>query len=78
MNRTFALAKANSVKEAIREAEKLSLSDNHYYYCLLAELHRMDNNTSQELVWLGRALQCVVKKSEKALIQNKIAMARGL
>lgn len=78
MNRTFALAMANSVKEAIREAEKLSLGDNHYYYCLLAELYRMDNNTNQELIWLERALHWVVKKSEKALIQNKIEIAKGL
>ncbi|QMW05535.1 RNA polymerase sigma factor [Spirosoma foliorum] len=39
LNRTFALAKANGKQEAIREAEKLKLTDNHYYYALLGYLY---------------------------------------
>ena len=39
LNRTYALAKANSREEAIVEAEKLQLTDNHYYYTLLGELY---------------------------------------
>ncbi|GAB3704402.1 sigma-70 family RNA polymerase sigma factor [Spirosoma flavus] len=39
LNRTFALAKANGKEEAIREAEKLKLTDNQYYYSLLGYLY---------------------------------------
>src|SRR6187402_3552005 len=40
LNRTFALSKANGKHEAIIEAEKLQLTDNHYYFTLLGELYR--------------------------------------
>jgi predicted RNA polymerase sigma factor len=39
LNRTYALAKANGVGEAIAEAEKLHLTGNHYYHVLLGELY---------------------------------------
>jgi len=39
LNRTYALAKANGVKKAIVEAEKLKLTNNHFYFSLLGELH---------------------------------------
>jgi RNA polymerase sigma-70 factor (ECF subfamily) len=39
LNRTYALSKANGKREAIAEAEKLQLTDNHYYYTLLGELY---------------------------------------
>lgn len=40
LNRTFALAKANGVLEAIIEAEKIGLTDNHFYFTLLGELYK--------------------------------------
>lgn len=40
LNRTWALAKANGAAEAITEAEKLNLTDNHFYYTLLGELYK--------------------------------------
>ena len=46
LNRTYALAKANGKKEAIIEAEKLKLADNHLYHSLLGELYSGVNNTS--------------------------------
>ena len=39
LNRTYALAKANGKQEAIAEAEKLKLTDNHFYFMLLGELY---------------------------------------
>jgi predicted RNA polymerase sigma factor len=39
LNRTYALARANGVGEAIVEAEKLQLTGNHYYFVLLGELY---------------------------------------
>ncbi|MEO5583234.1 MAG: DUF6596 domain-containing protein [Saprospiraceae bacterium] len=40
LNRTFALSKVKGKKEAIKEAEKLQLTDYHYYYVLLGELNK--------------------------------------
>lgn len=49
LNRTFALSKANGKIEAIGEAEKLQLTENHYYYTLLGELYKgIDNKKSEE------------------------------
>lgn len=39
LNRTFALAKVNGKSEAIIEAEKLRLTENHFYYLLLGNLY---------------------------------------
>jgi len=48
LNRTFALSKANSTQEAIVEAEKLKLTDNHFYFMLLGELYTgIDNEKAK-------------------------------
>ncbi|WDF62835.1 RNA polymerase sigma factor [Flavobacterium sp. KACC 22763] len=39
LNRTYALSKVNGKEEAIKEAEKLNLTDNHFYYSLLGNLY---------------------------------------
>jgi len=75
MNRTYALAKANSVEEAIASAQKLGLKDNHYYYCLLAELFRMSNNRNREVHYLEKALQIIENPNEKTLIEEKLKKA---
>ena len=77
MNRTYALAKTNSVDEAIQEAHKLELKDNHHYFCLLAELYRMKNNTDMEMDCLHKAMAFANKKNEKELIQNRLEKAKG-
>lgn len=49
MNRTYALSKANGKPEAIIEAEKLQLTNNHFYYALLGELYTdVDNIKAKE------------------------------
>ncbi|WKL48754.1 sigma factor [Flavobacterium pectinovorum] len=49
LNRTYALSKVNGKKEAIIEAEKLNLTDNHFYYSLLGNLYTdVDNKEAQE------------------------------
>ena len=48
LNRTYALSKANGKAEAIVEAEKLNLADNHFYFTLLGELYKdIDNNKAK-------------------------------
>lgn len=75
MNRSFALAKADSPEKAIEAALKLNLVDNAHYFCLMAELYRMNDNTDQEIINLNKALKLAKKENEKALIQQKLEKA---
>ncbi|MFK7846693.1 MAG: RNA polymerase sigma factor [Rhodothermales bacterium] len=70
LNRTYALAKARSVKEGLAEALNLALDDNHLYHCLLAELYEGASHSRDHLI---RALELCTTPHEKALIQKKIA-----
>ena len=75
MNRTFALAHANSVPEAIKEAKKLDLKQNHLYYSLMAELYKMVKNHKEELKFLKLALAHTEKEKEIKLLNRKIEIA---
>ena len=44
LNRAYALSKVKGKEMAIVEAEKLHLTDNHFYYTLLGELYRGVDN----------------------------------
>jgi RNA polymerase sigma factor (sigma-70 family) len=71
LNRTFALAKANGKQEAIIEAEKLKLTDNHYYFTLLGELYAdIDNKKAKQN--LEKALSLAKTQADKHTIQNRI------
>ena len=71
LNRTFALSKANSKQEAIAEAEKLNLSDNHFYFTLLGELYTdTDNKKAKEN--FQKALKLAKTQTDKQTIQKKI------
>lgn len=75
MNRSYALAKAQSPQKALEEALKLALKDNAHYYCLLAELYRMNEDIDHEINNLNKALKLVKKENETALIQRKLEIA---
>ncbi|MFY0627576.1 MAG: sigma-70 family RNA polymerase sigma factor [Reichenbachiella sp.] len=75
MSRSYALAKAQSPQKAIEEALKLKLQDNGHYFCLLAELYRMDEDIDLEINHLNKALKLVKKENEKVLIQRKLELA---
>ena len=71
LNRTFALSKANGKQVAIQEAEKLQLTNNHYYYTLLGELYKgIDDNKSKTN--LQTALLLAKTQTDKETIQKKI------
>lgn len=72
MNRTFALAKANSVKEAIKEAKKLDLKKSHLYNTLMAELYRLDGDTEQAIQYLTLAIKSVKSKSQLDVLKKKM------
>jgi RNA polymerase sigma factor (sigma-70 family) len=71
LNRTYALAKANSRQQAIVEAEKLDLKDNHFYFLLLGELYTtVDKIKAREN--LAKAYSLAKTESDKQAIQRKI------
>ena len=71
LNRTYALSKANGKKDAIIEAEKLKLTNNHFYFALLGELYRdIDNNKAKEN--FKTALTLAKTQTDKQTIQRKL------
>jgi RNA polymerase sigma-70 factor (ECF subfamily) len=73
LNRTYALSKARSKNEAIIEAEKLDLKDDHLYFSLLGNLYA-DVDNQKAKVHLQHALSLAKTSSSKITI--KTAMDR--
>lgn len=71
LNRTYALAKTSGKQEAIKEALKLKLSDNHLYYSLLAELYT-DFDNAMALNHLKTAMKLAKTSTDKAIILRKM------
>lgn len=71
LNRTYALAKANGNAEAIIEAEKLNLKDNHFYFTLLGELYK-DIDSVKAKQNFKNALSLAKTQTDKQVIQKKI------
>ena len=71
LNRTFALSKANGKQEAIIEAEKLNLTNNHFYYTLLGELYTGIDNTKAKQHF-EKALTLAKTLTDKQIIEKKI------
>jgi RNA polymerase sigma-70 factor (ECF subfamily) len=71
LNRTFALAKARGKQAAIIEAEKLHLTDNHFYYSLLGDLYTDVDNT-KALQHFETALQLISSDDSRAMILKNI------
>lgn len=71
LNRTYALAKAKGNAEAIVEAEKLNLLDNHFYFTLLSELYKdIDKDKAKQN--LRKALALAKTSTDKHTIQKTI------
>lgn len=77
MNRAYALAQVHSVDQAIGEVLQLDVKDSHHYFCLLAELYRMNNNTVQEMAYLKKAMNIAGKANEMQLIKEKLKRVNG-
>jgi len=71
LNRTFALYKANGRQEALVEAEKLKLENNHFYYLLLGELYKGFDNEKAALQF-QKAYALAKTQTERSGIQEKI------
>jgi RNA polymerase sigma factor (sigma-70 family) len=71
LNRTYALSKANGRMEAIKEAEKLDLADNHFYFVLLGELYTgIDNEKAKDS--FEKAIALAKTESGKQTILKKL------
>jgi RNA polymerase sigma-70 factor (ECF subfamily) len=71
LNRTFAIAKTKGKQEAITEAEKLNLTDNHFYFTLLGELYT-DVDKAKAKEYFQQALTLAKTQTDKQTIQKKI------
>jgi len=71
LNRTYALSKTNGKQEAIKEAEKLNLTTNHFYYTLLGELYT-DIDREKARQHFQKAISIAKTQTDKNTIQKKI------
>jgi len=69
------LPKYTEKKQAIIEAEKINLTDNHLYHSLLGELYTDIDNT-KAISHLQNALTLAKSTADKTLISNKILECR--
>jgi len=74
MNRIYALARSSSVSEALQEAKALNL-DSNYYYWLMAELYRLNQDSPNEIQFLNRALATARNKEEARILKEKLDKA---
>jgi RNA polymerase sigma factor (sigma-70 family) len=72
LNRLYALAKVYGKEEAIRQAEKLELAGNHFYFVLLGELYtELDNRKAKDN--FEKAFQLAKTGFDKETIAKKLA-----
>ena len=77
LNRTFALSKVKGAVAAIKEAEKLNLSDNPFYFSLLGELYT-EIDREKAFKNFQKALLLLNSDNSKQVIQRKIDNIRLL
>ena len=71
LNRTYALSRVKGNEEAIREAEKLQLTSNHFYFTLLGELYKpLDRAKSNQ--HFETALSLAKTQADRLSIQKKL------
>ncbi len=73
LNRTYALAKARGIQEAIVAAEKLELTDNQFYFALLGELYT-DIDVSVAKHNFKMAKQTAKNEADKQAIQKRMTV----
>lgn len=71
LNRTYALSKANGKEQAIKEAEKLKLEGNPFYFALLGELYT-DTDQQKAAANFKKAVSLAGTAADKAAIQKKL------
>lgn len=71
LNRTYALAKARSVTEAVSEAEKLNLTGNQFYHSLLGTLYT-ELAPQKAIAHFQQAMSLARSEADKRLLQEKL------
>jgi RNA polymerase sigma-70 factor (ECF subfamily) len=71
LNRTFAFSKVYGKQEAIAEAEKLQLTNNHFYYTLLGELCK-DTDKSKAKINFQKACALARTETDRQTIEKKM------
>lgn len=71
LNRTYALAQVKGKQIAIKEAEKLELKENHYYFSLLGHLYTEIDN-AKAISYFEIAILKAKTENDKALLNKKI------
>lgn len=71
LNRTYALAQVKGKQAGIIEAEKLNLTDNHFYYSLLGYLYT-DLDDGKAISYFEMAQQKAKTDNDKSLLSNKL------
>ncbi len=71
LNRAFAISKLNGKVAGIREAEKLNMKDNQFYFALLGELYTgIDNKKAKENFKMAQSLART--QTDKNAIERKL------
>jgi RNA polymerase sigma-70 factor (ECF subfamily) len=76
LNRTYVLSKVKGQEPAIKEAEKLKLEDNQFYFALLGELYTGIDNLKARLNFL-KAVSLARTQTDRTTIQKKIDQLPG-
>jgi RNA polymerase sigma factor (sigma-70 family) len=76
MNRTFALAKAVGKAEAIKEAEKLKLTNNHLYFSLLGHIYT-DIDNEKAIAYFRTAIDMATTIADKNMLEKSIKKING-
>ena len=71
LNRTYALSKVNGKEAAIIEAEKINLTNNHFYFTLLGELYKDIDNDKAKLNF-EKAIALAKTQADKMIIRKKL------
>ncbi len=71
LNRTYALAQVKGKQTAIIEAEKLNLTDNHFYFSLLGYLNT-DIDNAKAISYFEMAQQKAKADNDKSLLNKKL------
>lgn len=77
LNRTYALAKANGIDEAITEAEQLKQENNHFYYILLGTLYK-ERDAQKALSLFHKAKEFAKSENDRQLISKKIDQLKDI
>ena len=73
LNGIYSLSKANGKQQAIAEAIKLKLTENHLYHSLLGELY-LEIDQEKAILHLQNALKLAKTSADKAIISHKILL----